>query len=464
MRSIETCADIARTESINKEAAVAISYTNEEILRLIDENDVTYIRLWFTDILGQLKGMSITKSEIGQVLEEGQGFDGSSIEGFVRIQESDLMAIPDLSTFRIFPWAVGGEKVALLFCDIQTPDGEPYGGDPRQVLKRVSGKLAAKGLVCNLGPELEYFYFENPTNPQIIDKGGYFDYATVDKSTKLRKKTANALEALGIKVECTHHEVAHSQQEIDLKYQPALKMADYAMIYRLVAKELAMEEGVYASFMPKPIFGQNGSGMHVHQSLFSGDNNIFFSRDDSYHLSETARSYIAGVLKYVPEFLLVTNQWVNSYKRLIDGYEAPVYISWGRRNRSSLVRVPMYRVGKEKATRIELRCPDPACNPYLAFAVMVSAGMAGSQEGLELSPSVEENIFDMSGKERKERGIKSLPNSLENAIREFEKSKLMREVLGNHIFETLIANKWVEWDKYRMQVTDYEIKEYFPWL
>ncbi|MCP4631393.1 MAG: glutamine synthetase [candidate division Zixibacteria bacterium] len=440
------------------------SYSKEDILRLIEENDVRYIRLWFTDILGRLKGMSITKSEIANVLEEGQGFDGSSIEGFVRIEESDLMAIPELSTFRIFPWAIGGEKVALLFCDIQTPDGRPYEGDPRYVMKRAVEKLTKRGLVSYLGPELEYFYFENSQSPDIIDHGGYFDYATVDKATKLRKKTANALEALGIPVECSHHEVAPSQQEIDLKYQSAMKMADYAMIYRLVVKELALEDGVFASFMPKPIYGINGNGMHVHQSLFSESENIFFSQDDNYLLSDYAKSYIAGLLKYVPEFVLVTNQWVNSYKRLIDGYEAPVYISWGRRNRSSLVRVPMYRVGKEKATRIELRNPDPACNPYLAFAVMISAGLAGIDEKLELPEPIEDNIFHMSEQDRIERGIKSLPNSLENAIKEFEKSDLMREVLGDHIFNALIANKWVEWNQYRMQITQHEIKTYLPLL
>ncbi|MBD3168745.1 MAG: glutamine synthetase [candidate division Zixibacteria bacterium] len=451
-------------DGVNKEASSKYDYSKEDILRLITDNDIKYIRLWFTDILGRLKGMSITRSEIEQVLEEGQGFDGSSIEGFVRIEESDLMARPDLNTFRIFPWAVGGEKVGLLFCDIETPDGRPYEGDPRWVMKRVTNKLAEKGLASYMGPELEYFYFENSKEPRIIDNGGYFDYATVDKATRLRKKTANALEALGIPVECSHHEVAPSQQEIDLKYQQALRMADYAMIYRLVVKELAVQEGVYASFMPKPIYGENGSGMHVHQSLFSGDTNVFFASDDSYHLSDTARSYIAGILKYVPEFLLITNQWVNSYKRLVGGYEAPVYISWGRRNRSSLVRVPMYRVGKEKATRIELRCPDPACNPYLAFAAMISAGMAGIEEGLQLPEPIENNIFDMPEQERISRGIKMLPNSLDNAIKKFAKSELMRDVLGDHIFNTLIANKWVEWDRYRTQVTGYEVDTYLPWL
>ncbi len=452
------------TGAINQELAQNKRVSIDEVLRLIDNNNVKYIRLWFTDILGRLKGMTITRSEIAQVLEEGQGFDGSSIEGFVRIEESDLMAIPDLTTFRIFPWAVGGEKVALVFCDIQTPDGRPYEGDPRYVLRRLSDKLAEKGLVCNIGPELEYFYFENNKSPEIIDQGGYFDYATVDKATQLRKKTANALEALGIPVECSHHEVAQSQQEIDLKYQPVLNMADYAMIYRLVVKELAQKAGIYATFMPKPIFGQNGSGMHVHQSLFKGDSNVFFSGKDNHHLSDIAKSYIAGILKYVPEFLLVTNQWVNSYKRLIDGYEAPVYISWGRRNRSSLVRVPMYRVGKEKATRIELRCPDPSCNPYLAFAAMISAGLAGVEENLELPLPVEDNIFQMSEQTRLENGIKSLARSLDKAIKEFQNSELMRECLGDHIFNTLIANKWVEWDRYRVQVTNYEIDTYLPWL
>jgi len=438
--------------------------TKEEVLELLDKHEVNYIRLWFSDILGCLKGMTITRSEIAEVLEHGQGFDGSSIEGFVRIEESDLEAKPDLDTFTIIPWELGNEKVALVFCDIFTPHGEPYEGDSRHVLKKQLKEIAKEGFSAYLGPEMEYFYFKNAHTAETIDKGGYFDYSTVDAATKMRKKTASALEAMGIQVECSHHEVAPSQQEIDLKYQEALKMADSAMIYRLVVKEIALSEGYYASFMPKPIFGVNGSGMHIHQSLFKKGKNAFFDKDDDYNLSSIAKGYVAGLLAHIKEMCLVTNQWINSYKRLVPGYEAPVYISWGRRNRSSLIRIPMYRVGKEGATRIELRSPDPACNPYLAFACMIAAGYDGIKKGLKLSEPTEENIFEMSEQERKGYQIDTLPGSLENAIREFEKSDLMRQTLGEHIFTQLIENKKVEWDRYRITVTGFELENYLPIL
>ncbi|KPK76941.1 MAG: glutamine synthetase [candidate division Zixibacteria bacterium SM23_73] len=438
--------------------------TKEEVLALIDENKVKYIRLWFTDILGQLKGMSITRSEIEHVLEDGQGFDGSSIEGFVRIEESDMVAIPDLNTFKIFPWLIGGEEVALMFCDIHNSDGTPYAGDPRYVLKRNLERLEKNGQTLYLGPEMEYFYFKNAKSPEFLDEGGYFDYTTVDESVKARKKTASALEGLGIRVECSHHEVASSQHEIDLQYQDALTMADHAMIYRLVVKEVALENGLYATFMPKPIYGVNGSGMHTHQSLFKGEKNLFFDPNDKYHLSKIGKCYMAGLLRHVKEFTLVTNQWVNSYKRLVAGYEAPVYISWGRRNRSSLIRVPMYKPGREKATRIELRSPDPACNPYLAFSVMLAAGLKGIQEEYKLPQPIEENIYEMSPEERAKNNIEFLPDTLENATRELEKSELMRQTLGDHIFHHLIANKKVEWDAYKIHVSQYELDKYLPVL
>ncbi len=438
--------------------------TKEEVLGLIDENNVKYIRLWFTDILGQLKGMSITRSEIEHVLEDGQGFDGSSIEGFVRIEESDMVAIPDLNTFKIFPWLIGGEKVALMFCDIHNSDGTPYAGDPRYVLKRNLKKLEKRGWTLYLGPEMEYFYFRNSKSPEILDERGYFDYTTVDESVKIRKKTVSALEGLGVRVECSHHEVSCSQHEIDLQYQDALTMADHAMIYRLVVKEVALENGLYATFMPKPIYGANGSGMHTHQSLFKDEKNLFFDPKDKYHLSKIARCYMAGLLRHVKEFTLVTNQWVNSYKRLVSGYEAPVYISWGRRNRSSLIRVPMYKPGREKATRIELRSPDPACNPYLAFSVMLACGLKGIEEEYKLPEPVEENIFEMSPEDRAKNNIEFLPDTLENATREMEQSELMREALGNHIFGHLIANKKVEWDAYKIHISHYELDKYLPLL
>ncbi len=439
--------------------------TKDEVLALIDENKVKYIRLWFTDILGQLKGMSITRSEIEHVLDEGQGFDGSSIEGFVRIQESDLVAMPDLNTFRILPWSVNDEKVALFICDVLKPDGAPFVGDPRYVLRRVLAEAAEKGWSFFCGPELEYFYFPRKDDPSPLDEGGYFDYSTVSVGTRMRKAAASALETMGIPVECTHHEVAPSQHEIDLHYQEALVMADFVMFYRLTIKELALREGYYATFMPKPIFGQNGSGMHIHQSLFENERNIFFDpKEKKYHLSEEARHYIGGIFRYVKEICLVLSQWVNSYKRLVPGYEAPAYICWGTRNRSALVRIPEYKPGKEKTTRIEIRSPDPACNPYLVFAVVLAAGLKGIEEKIEPPSPVEMDIFGLSDKERAELNIDCLPGSLEEAIREFEKSQLAKETLGEHIFHSLIANKKVEWDRYRIHVSNYELEKYLPWL
>jgi glutamine synthetase len=439
--------------------------TKDEVLALIDENKVKYIRLWFTDILGQLKGMSITRGEIEHVLDDGQGFDGSSIEGFVRIEESDLLAMPDLKTFRILPWSVNHEKVALFICDVLKPDGTPFVGDPRYVLKEVLAKAAEKNWSFFCGPELEYFYFPSKDDVTPLDEGGYFDYSTVSVGTRMRKIAASALETMGIPVECTHHEVAPSQHEIDLRYQEALVMADMVMFYRLTVKELAQREGFYATFMPKPIFGENGSGMHVHQSLFSGDRNIFFDpQEQKYHLSAEARHYIGGIFRYVKEICLVLSQWVNSYKRLVPGFEAPAYISWGTKNRSALVRIPEYKPGKEKATRVEVRSPDPACNPYLAFAMMLAAGLKGIEEKIEPPPPEEKDIFAMSAEQRKELKIDCLPGSLEEAIREFEKSRLAQETLGDHTFHSLVANKKVEWDRYRVHVGDYELKKYLPWL
>ncbi|HEX9750641.1 MAG TPA: glutamine synthetase family protein [candidate division Zixibacteria bacterium] len=438
--------------------------TKESVLAALDANNVRYIRLLFTDILGHMKGMSITRSEIEQVLEEGQGFDGSSVEGYVRIEESDLMAMPDLRSFRVIPWDISGEKVALMFCDIFNPDGTPFDGDPRYILRRTLEKISKRGWTFYTGPEIEYFYFRNANGTELLDHDGYFDYSTVDEGTVLRKKAVVSLEQIGIPVECSHHEVAPSQHEIDLRYQDALTMADFAMLYRFVIKELALKAGAYASFMPKPIFGQNGSGMHVHQSLFEDGRNLFFDPKDPYHLSAVARHYIAGLLAHVREFTMVTNQWVNSYKRLVSGYEAPVYISWGRRNRSSLVRVPMYRVGKEKATRVELRSADPACNPYLAFACMLAAGLDGIDKKTPLAEPIEQNIFHMSEEERERRKIVGLPGSLEEAREVTSKSTLIRETLGEHIFNTLMANKRLEWDRYRIHVTDHELATYLPVL
>jgi len=438
--------------------------TKEDVLRQIDEGGVRYIRLCFTDILGKIKGMTITRSEIEQVLEEGQGFDGSSVEGFARIEESDLMAVPDPLTFRIIPWEISGERVAMMFCDIQNTDGTPYEGCPRWALKRNLAKLQDKGWTFYVGPEIEYFYFENEEETKGLDKSGYFDFDAIDFGTQVRKATVAALEAIDIPVECAHHEVAPSQHEIDLKYQEALVMADFAQVYRFIVKEVAMQNEIYATFMPKPIYGVNGSGMHCHQSLFNGGKNLFFDRQAEYNLSKLARHYVAGILRHVKEFTLIANQWVNSYKRLVPGYEAPVYISWGRRNRSSMVRVPMYRSGKEQATRIELRSPDPAANPYLTFACMLAAGLRGIENEYELAEPIEENIFHMSENKKFDLKIDTLPNTLENAVREFENSRFMQETLGDHIFNALILNKRIEWDQYRIHVSKFELDKYLSML
>jgi glutamine synthetase len=437
----------------------------EKVLKLAKDNDVKFIRLWFTDILGFLKGFAITVDELEVALDEGMGFDGSSIQGYARIDESDMIAKPDPKTFQIIPWRPKENSVARMYADIYEPDGTPYKGDPRWVLKRNLKKAHDLGYTFNVGPELEFFYFKaSEGKPEALDKGGYFDLTPLDFATELRRETILTIEAMGIHVEYSHHEVAPSQHEIDLRYTDALTMADHAMTYRLAVKEIAMKHGVYATFMPKPMFGQNGSGMHTHQSLFKGEKNAFFDAKDEFHLSKTAKSYMAGIMKHAKEITAITSQWVNSYKRLVPGYEAPVYIAWARRNRSALVRVPMYKPGKEKATRIEFRSPDPACNPYLAFAVMLSAGLKGIEKGYQLPPPVEEDIFDMSEQKRIEHGIESLPGSLAEAIRYTEKSELVRETLGDHIFQKFIDNKKIEWDQYRVHVSQYELEKYLPIL
>lgn len=439
--------------------------TKSDILSIIKENNVKFISLWFTDILGFLKSFSITVDELEIALDQGMGFDGSSIEGFTRIDESDMMAVPDPSTFTILPWKPQEDiSVARMFCDIFEPDGKPYEGDPRFILKKMLKKVSDLGYTFYVGPELEYFYFKDSKTPECLDNGGYFDLTPLDMARGLRKETVLALQSMGIEVEFSHHEVAPSQQEIDLKYTDALTMADNAMSYRLVVKEIAMKHGVYATFMPKPLYGENGSGMHVHQSLFKGDKNAFFDPYDQYNLSDIAKKYIAGLLKHAPEITLVTNQWVNSYKRLVPGFEAPIYITWARRNRSDLIRVPQYRMGKEEATRIEYRSPDPACNPYLAFTVMLAAGFEGIRNNYELSNPVEKNVYTMSEQERKELGIKTLPGSLQEAINISKKSNFLKNALGDHIFYKLIENKQIEWNNYRSQVTSYEINKYLPIL
>jgi glutamine synthetase len=433
-------------------------------MKMIEENDVKFIKLWFTDILGFLKSFSVPKEEIEKAFAEGIGFDGSSIEGFVRIDESDMVAIPDPTTFAILPWRPKEKGVARVFCDIVTPDGKPFEGDPRYTLKKNLDKAKKMGFIYYVGPELEYFYFKDANSTEVLDKGGYFDLIPRDEALDLRRETVLFCEALGMKIEYSHHEVAPSQHEIDMRYEDALTMADNVMTYRLVVKEVAYRQGVYATFMPKPLFGENGSGMHTHMSLFKGKRNAFFDPKGQYNLSQNARYFIGGLLKYAPEFTAVTCQWVNSYKRLVPGYEAPVYLSWAQRNRSDLIRVPMYKPGKEEATRIEFRSPDPACNPYLTFSVMLAAGLAGMEEKIEPPDPVEANVYKMSAEERERRGIKQLPGSLSEAIQLTEKSKLVREALGDHVFDHFIENKKVEWDRYRIQITSYEIEKYLPIL
>ncbi len=436
--------------------------TEEDVRNIVKDTEVSFIQFWFTDVLGILKSFAVTPSELDEGLTEGMGFDGSSIEGFARIEESDMIAKPDPTTFQFLPWRPGDRPVARMFCDILQPDGSPYEGDPRYVLKRVLQKAADKGYTFYLGPELEYFYFEGNGAPKIIDKGGYFDARPLDLGSDLRRETIFALQDMGVQIEYSHHEVAPSQHEIDMRYDEGLKMADKTMTLRIVVKEIARQQGFYATFMPKPIFGENGSGMHTHQSLFKGENNAFFDANDQYNLSNVAKYYIAGIMKHAREIAAITNQWVNSYKRLVPGYEAPVYVSWARRNRSAMVRVPMYKPGKEQATRIEFRSPDPTCNPYLAFAVMLAAGLKGVEEKYELPNPVEEDIYEMDEAARGRAGIDSLPGNLFEAIQEVEKSDVVRKTLGDHIFNKFVENKKIEWDCYRTHVSKFEIEKYLP--
>jgi glutamine synthetase len=437
----------------------------QHVRKLAKEHDVKFVWLWFTDILGFLKSLSIGIGELETTLQEGIGFDGSSIQGFARIDESDMIAMPDPDTFQLLPWmSREGTPVARMFCDVLRPGGEAFEGDPRFVLKKNLERAAKLGYTYCVGPELEYFYFKDSKGCEGLDAGGYFDMTPPGAADDLKRETVLALEAMGIGVDKSHHEAATSQHEIDMRYTDALNMADNVMTYRIVVKETALRHGVYATFMPKPVLGMNGSGMHVHQSLFRGNRNTFFDKNGKYHLSKTALSFLAGLLKYAPEFTSVTNQWVNSYKRLVPGWEAPVYISWATRNRSDLIRVPEYKPGKEDATRFELRSPDPACNPYLCFSVTLAAGLAGIEQGLEAPEPVEANVYHMSEDERKRRGIGSLPASLLEAVHLTEKSKLVRKALGDHVFNAFIANKKIEWDRYRIHVTDYELTRYLPIL
>ena len=440
----------------------------EYVLNTVEEQNVSFIRFWFTDVLGFLKSFSVTTDELEGALTEGMGFDGSSIVGFTRIQESDMIAMPDPSTFTLLPWKTDKEEnggaVAKMFCDVLLPSGKPFDGCPRNVLKRNLKKASRLGYTFYVGPELEYFYFKDSNGTEKLDHGGYFDLTPLDLASNWRRDTIFSLQQMGIQVEYSHHEVAPSQHEIDLRYTDALTMADNVMSYRLTVKEIAQLNDIYATFMPKPLHDENGSGMHTHQSLFKGDKNAFYNKNDKRHLSKTGKSYVAGLLRHAKEITAVTNQWVNSYKRLVPGYEAPVYVTWAQRNRSALVRVPMYKPGKEQATRVELRNPDPACNPYLAFSVMLAAGLKGIKEGYKLPDEATNNIYEMTEEQRRKAGISQLPENLYEAIKIMEKSKLVKEALGEHVFEYFLDNKKAEWDKYRTQVTSFELDNYLPIL
>ncbi len=437
--------------------------TKDDVMKLADDHNVKFIRLWFSDIKGKLKSFSITREELECALDEGMGFDGSSIEGYRDIEESDMIAMPDPKTFQLLSWRQeNGTGVGRMICNVLTPDGKPYEGDPRYVLKKQIKKIEKEGYTFYVGPEAEYFYFADSNGTEILDKGGYFDLVPLDLAANFRRDTIFALEDMGIKVEYSHHEVAPSQHEIDLHYTEGLRMADAVQTYKLVVKQTAMQNGIYATFMPKPIFGENGSGMHTHQSLFKGDKNLFFDKNDKAYLSKMAKHYIAGVLKHAYELTSILNPIVNSYKRLVPGYEAPVYVAWAQRNRSALVRVPIYKPGREKATRIEWRSPDPTCNPYLAFAVMLAAGMEGVNKKYDLADPVEKNIFKMSEADMKKADIQMLPGSLKEAIDATAESDLARKVLGDHVFNRYIEIKNREWDEYRLHVSQWELDRYLP--
>ena len=436
----------------------------EYVLRTVEERGIRFIRLWFTDVQGFLKSVAINPAELEVAFSEGMTFDGSAIDGYARVQEADMIAKPDPSTFQIIPWRPD-QQVARMFCDILTPDGEPFEGDPRAVLKRNLRRAADLGYTFYVGPELEWFYFKDSgPNPQVLDRGGYFDLTPLDVAQDYRRHTINVLEQLGIPVESSHHEVAPSQHEIDLRYTDALTMADNVMTYRLAVKEVAMEHGIYATFMPKPLAEHDGNGMHVHLSLFEGDRNAFYEAGTDLGLSKVAQSFMAGLIKHAPEFTGITNQWVNSYKRLVSGFDAPLYLMWARNNQSALVRVPSVKAGKQGSTRIEYRAPDAACNPYMAFSVLLAAGLTGIENGYELPPEMPRNVYDLTPAERAAAGIGKLPSNLSEALDLMEDSELVAEALGEHMFGWFLRNKRKEWDRYQRHVSQFELEEYLPIL
>jgi glutamine synthetase len=451
----------------------------EYVLRTVEERGIRFVQLWFTDVLGTPKTFSITPAELENALDEGMTFDGSAIDGFSRVQESDVLARPDANTFQLLPWHGHGHgpsgsngdapevQVARVFCDIVTLDGAPFQGCPRHVLRRTLDRAHDRGFTFYAAPEIEYFYFADgdPSHaPVALDSGSYFELTVADRASDIRQRTVLTLEEMGIPVEHAQHEDAASQHEIDLRYTDAMTMADTVMTVRLVVKEMARQQGVFASFMPKPLAGVQGSGMHTHMSLFRGDANAFVDLDRPGGLSEVAEGFIAGLLRHAPEITAVTNQWVNSYKRLVSGYEAPIHVSWARNNRSALVRVPVVKQGKLESTRVEYRSPDSACNPYLAFAVILAAGLEGIEKGYGLPPEADANLFALSAEELANKGILHLPGSLNEALGLMESSELLAETLGEHVFEWFIRNKRAEWAEYKSHVTQFELDRYFPLL
>ena len=434
----------------------------DDVMKYCSKKGITSIRLWFTDILGFLKSFAIAPAELEGAFEEGMGFDGSSIEGYQRIQESDMVAFPIASTAQLLPFKVGGSRSIRMFAEVRSPDGSPYTSDPRYVLQSNLEGLKKHGFDhMNIGPEAEYYYFKGDTGAEIIDRAGYFDIVPVDLGDDLREVTVFALESMGIRVEYMHHEVGPSQHEIDLKYQEALRMADALQTYKWLVKEVARRNGIHATFMPKPLFGENGSGMHTHISIFKDANtNAFYSKEESYHLSETAKHFLAGVLDHAAEMALITNQWYNSYKRLVVGFEAPVYIAWAESNRSALVRVPVYKPGKEVATRIELRFPDAACNPYLAFATMLAAGLDGLERKLPLPDPMTHDLYELTPVERERLGVKSLPHDLYDAIRVAEESELLTNSLGEVVLNKLLETKLDDFEKFRLYISPLDLERH----
>jgi glutamine synthetase len=440
-----------------------IEQQRDYVLRTVEERGIRLVRLWFTDVLGNLKSFAISPAEMENALNDGMIFDGSAIDGFSRIQESDVLALPDANTFEVLPWVDPKGAEARVFCDVAKLDGTPFDGDPRQVLRRNLNVARELGYQFYVAPDIEYFYFDPPTvdsRPVPLDEGGFFDLTSTDITSSLRKETIRTLETMSIPVEYSFHEDAPSQHEIDLRHTDALTMADSVMTFRLVVKEIAALHNVHATFMPKPLENVQGSGMHLHLSLFKDEQNAFHDADDPYNLSETAKQFMAGLLRHAAEITAITNQTVNSYKRLVPGFEAPVHISWARNNRSGLIRVPIQKRNNEQSTRIEYRSPDPACNPYLAFSVILAAGLRGIKEGYELPQEADANLFEIGDDMLEKLGIGQLPQSMSDALQVMEKSELVAEALGEHIFEWFLRNKRAEWRGYKTHISQYELNRY----